>query len=95
MTIQRCEPDPSQTTPTTTASRTADGWPSIEKYLDTDGDGIEDGDESYLMARIPSTSAGAVLMLALVVGLAAAAAGTPSANVRVHRARILAWVGVR
>ena len=53
-----------------------DGWPTDPtKYLDSDGDGIEDGDENFLMARIPTTSAGAVLTLALFVGIAAGLGG--------------------
>ena len=53
-----------------------DGWPTDPtKYLDSDGDGIEDGDENFLMAKIPKTSAGAVLSLAMFVGIAAGIGG--------------------
>jgi hypothetical protein len=53
-----------------------DGWPQDPtKSLDSDGDGIEDGDENFLMTNIPATSASAVLTLALFVGALTGAAG--------------------
>ena len=53
-----------------------DGWPTDpEKSLDSDGDGIEDGDELFLMTKIPSTSAGSVMLLVLLVSIATAIGG--------------------
>ncbi|MDB2348331.1 hypothetical protein N9V58_00870 [Candidatus Poseidoniales archaeon] len=53
-----------------------DGWPNDpEKSLDSDGDGIEDGDELFLMTKIPSTSAGSVMLLVLLVSIATGIGG--------------------
>ena len=53
-----------------------DGWPlDPTKSLDSDGDGIEDSDEVFLMTKIPSTSAGSVMLIALVIGIITGIAG--------------------